>query len=173
MISKTMWFMVISRQKKWWDNSHYQQPIFLQSEVIDFIALSPKKILFTKSFLHQKYVVESLSSKEIAAQTFSSRATVTRWLKRYDIPLKTVTRRETGGQVFGYRRYLGMVVPVKKEQKVIELIKRSRARGESYQKIADMLNEKGIKTKLGEGKWFSKVVRQIFLREGKFIDVLT
>jgi hypothetical protein len=110
-------------------------------------------------------VVEGLSSKEIAALTFSSRGAVTRWLNKYGIPLKTVTRRETGSQVYGYRKYLGICIPVKKEQKVIELIKRSSARGESYQKIADMLNKKKIKTKYGEGNWYSKVVRQIFRRE--------
>lgn len=119
---------------------------------------------FSKSFLHQKYVVEGLSSSEIAALTFSSRAAVTRWLNKYGIPLKTITRRETGDQVYGYRKYLGMSIPVKKEQKVIELITKYRHKKVSYHKIAVLLNEKGIKTKLGQGKWYAKVVRQIYLR---------
>ena len=31
-------------------------------------------------------------------------------------------------------------------------------------KIADMLNDKKIQTKMRKGFWYSKVVRQIFLR---------
>jgi transposase len=148
----------------WWDKLVTLQPIFLQSELFDIIKLSPPRVALSKSFLHQKYVVEGLSSSEIAALTFSSRAAVTRWLNKYGIPLKTITRRETGGQVYGYRKYLGMSIPVKKEQKVIELIKKCRRKKMSYHKIAELLNEKGIKTKLGKGQWYAKVVRQIYLR---------
>jgi hypothetical protein len=115
-------------------------------------------------------VVEVLSSKEIAALTFSSKAAVTRWLNKYGIPPKTVTRRETGGQVYGYRKYLGMCIPVKKEQKVIELIKNCRRKKMSYNKIAELLNQKGIKTKLRQGQWYAKVVSQIFQREDGDID---
>jgi transposase len=147
-----------------------QQLFFLQSELVDFIKLPPRKMGFSKSFLHQKYVVEGLCSSEIAALTFSSRAAVTRWLNKYGIPLKTITRRETGGQVYGYRRYLGMSIPVKKEQKVIELIKKCRRKKMSYHKIAEHLNDKGIKIKHGQGKWYAKVVRQIFQREDGDID---
>lgn len=150
--------------KKWWDQLENEQQIFLQSELVDFISITPQKFLFTKNFLHQKYVVEGLSSSEIAAQTFSSRATVTKRLKEFNIPLKTITRRETGGQVYGYRRYLGMSIPVKKEQRVINQINSYRSRGYSYQRIADLLNKSGVKTKHDNGVWFSKVIRQIHRR---------
>lgn len=63
-----------------------QSEIFLKSEVIEILTLSSKKAILTESFLKQKYVVEGLSSAEIAAQTFSSRTTVTRHLKQCGIP---------------------------------------------------------------------------------------
>lgn len=108
---------------------------------------------------------EGLSSKEIAALTFSSRATITKRLKEYGIPLKTVTRRTNGPMVYGYRKYGGRSIELKKEQEVIELIRSHRDSGYSYQKIADLLNEKRVVTKEGRNIWYSKVVRRIWLRE--------
>jgi len=75
-----------------------------------------------------------------------------------------VTRRETGGQVFGYRKFGGRSVEVKTEQAVIGIIKKYREQGYSYQRVADLLNDQGVKTKMRQGFWYSKVVRQIFLR---------
>lgn len=89
---------------------------------------------------------------------------VTRYLKHYGIPLKTFTRRETGKMVFGFRQYGGKAIGVKKENEVIELIKSYRASGYSYISIADILNKGNIQTKMKKGIWYSKVVRQIFLR---------
>ncbi|MEI7488005.1 MAG: recombinase family protein [Chryseobacterium sp.] len=141
-----------------------QSEIFLKSEVIEILTLSSKKAILTESFLKQKYVVEGLSSGEIAAQTFSSRTTVTRHLKQCGIPLKTFTRRETGKMVYGFRQYSGKAIGVKKEGEVIELIKSYRESGYSYIRIADILNKNKIQTKMKKGIWYSKVVRQIFLR---------
>jgi hypothetical protein len=43
-----------------------------------------------KSFLHQKYVVEGLTCGEIAAQIFSARTTVLKYLKLHGIPVREV-----------------------------------------------------------------------------------
>lgn len=53
---------------------------------------------------------------------------------------------------------------MKKEQEVIQMITSFRGSGYFYQKIADILNEKKIKTKMKKGFWYSKVVRDIFLK---------
>jgi hypothetical protein len=66
--------------------------------------------------------------------------------------------------VFGCRQYGGRSIVVKKEAEAIELIKSYRTSGYSYQKIADILNGQKIQTKARKGIWYSKVVRQIFLR---------
>lgn len=53
---------------------------------------------------------------------------------------------------------------MKKEQEIIKTIHAYKEQGYSYQKIADLLNERQIKTKRAAGKWYPKVVRQILLR---------
>lgn len=132
-------------------------------QVIDTIQLSPFKPTLSESFLKEKYVKEGLSSKEIAQLAFSSRATVTNYLNKYGIPLKKVTRRSNGGHRYGFRKYGGRSIVLKKEQEVITLIKEYRENGYSYQKIATLLNDKQIETKMKKGFWYSKVIRQIYL----------
>ncbi len=133
-------------------------------QVIDTIQLPAPKPTLTESFLKEKYLQEGLSSKEIASLVFSSRATVTNYLKKYGIPLKKVTRRTNGGHRFGFRNYGGRSIRMKKEQEVINLIRSYRENGYSYQKIADLLNEQKIETKMRKGFWYSKVIRQIYLK---------
>jgi hypothetical protein len=89
---------------------------------------------------------------------------ITKLLKRHGILLKTITRKNNGGHVYGFRKYGGRSIELKKEQEVIELIKSYRANGYSYQKIGNILNESGIQTKERKGHWYPKVIRQIFLR---------
>jgi len=135
--------------------------VFPQIQVVDKITLEPKKPEIDEFFLKQKYVIEGFSSNEIAKLTFSSRPKITKLLKQYDIPLKTFTRRNNGGHVFGYRKYRGRSIEMKKEQEIITLIKSYRESGYSYQKIADTLNQKKIETKMRSGRWYSKVIRSI------------
>ena len=78
--------------------------------------------------------------------------------------MKTVTRRESGRMVYGFRQYQGKAIKAKKETEVIDMIISYRESGYSYLKIADILNDKKIQTKMRIGFWYSKVVRQIFLR---------
>jgi hypothetical protein len=94
--------------------------------------------------------------------------TVTKKLKAFGIPLKKVTRRETGSQVFGYRKHGGRSVEVKTEQAVIGLIQRYREQGYSYQRVADLLNDRMVKTKTRQGFWYSKVIRQIYIRSSGY-----
>lgn len=53
---------------------------------------------------------------------------------------------------------------MKKEQDIIKIIRAYKEQGYSYQRIADLLNEKKIQTKRAAGIWYPKVVRQILLR---------
>jgi hypothetical protein len=96
--------------------------------------------------------------------TFSSRPMITKLLKKYDIPLKTVTRTNNGAHVYGYRKYGRTSVPLKKEQKIISLIKLYRQKKYSYKRIADVLNEKQVKTKKSIGTWHPKVISQVLKR---------
>ncbi len=134
-------------------------------QVVDNIRRELEISPLDEFFLKQKYLEEGLSSAEIAKVAFSSRPQITKLLKRYDIPLKTITRRSNGGHVYGYRKFGGKAIEFKKEQEVIELIKSFRNSGYSYQKIANVLNEKKVETKTKKGIWYSKVVRETYLRK--------
>jgi uncharacterized protein YoaH (UPF0181 family) len=59
------------------------------------------------------------------------------------------------------------VVVHKKEQELIEKMKKLRAEGLSSWKVADVLNAWGIKTKTGKEKWSAKQVHQILVRVEK------
>ena len=72
---------------------------------------------------------------------------------------------KTGGDVqFGYDVLNGKLISNEKEQKIIKYIKRLRKDGYGYKRIANMLNNKGLKTK--KGKSFSHMqVKRIIERE--------
>jgi IS30 family transposase len=132
---------------------------------VDYLVLTSPKSPPTKSFLHQKYVLDGLSSAEIGSLIFSSRSTVTKYLKRHGVPLKNINNRQRGRACFGFRQHRGRAVAVANQQSVIEAIKSLREKGKSYQKIANFLNDEGARTKSGKAIWHSKVVRQVWLRE--------
>ncbi|GEM_PF-2934579 len=67
------------------------EPSFPNAYLTDTIKFIFKKPTLEKSFLHEKYVIEDLSSKEIADITFSSRPVIIKLLKQHGIPLKTFT----------------------------------------------------------------------------------
>lgn len=135
---------------------------FPQIQVVDKITLKAKKPTIDEIFLKQKYVTEGLSSNEIAKLTFSSRPKITRLLKQYKIPLKTVTRRNNGGHVYGFKKYRGRSIEMKKEQEIIRIVKLHRESGNSYQKIANILNHNKIPTKTKTGEWLPNTVRRLF-----------
>ena len=115
------------------------------------------------NFLHQKYMVERLSTTEIAAQIFSSRSTVTKYLRFHGIPI-----RETGVNIIR-RRGLGygskvrcrLQEPHQIEQATIEKMRGLRGSGHSYWKIADILNTMKVPTKTKDTKWHARTVHRI------------
>jgi DNA-binding CsgD family transcriptional regulator len=119
-----------------------------------------------KSFLHQKYVVEGLSPQQISDQIFSARSSVLKYLKAYKIPLRPAdTAREIRrSPAFGQRRLGGFNTENKTELEVIKKMRKLRAEGLSYWKIADVLNALGVPTKTRKGRWSAKQVHQIMMR---------
>jgi hypothetical protein len=142
----------------------YYENFLLKAQVVDTINFQSLKIELSEIFLKEKYIEEGLSSKEIASLTFSSRPTITKKLKQFNIPLKRYTRRINGPHVYGFRKYNGKSIELKKEQEVIEMLNFYRMNGYSYQRIADIFNQQNINTKTKKGFWYSKTIRAVFLR---------
>jgi|GEM_PF-2950932 len=121
------------------------------------------------SFLYQKYVAEGLNPAQIAAQTFSCRATVMARLRAFGIPPRHEaegykTRSQLG---FGEAIRRGRVVAHQREQAAIRKMQKLRERNWSYWKIAEVMNDWGVKTKTGKGKWHARPVQQILDRISK------
>lgn len=119
-----------------------------------------------RSFLLQKYLGERLSVKEIAAEIGSSRSAVSAHLKDFGIPIRPHdAAHKTSSQLgFGEAWRNRKVVAHKKEQELIGKMRKLRAEGLSYWKVADVLNAWGIPTKTRRGKWSAKQVHQILRR---------
>lgn len=111
------------------------------------------------------YVQDKLSLKQIALRMGVSRDFVRKALFKKGIQV-IHGRRETDltGQIpYGWRKLKGKLTPYRKEQEVIERIKRARERGLSLREISRRLNESGIATKEG-GRWHAKSLSQILNR---------
>jgi hypothetical protein len=131
------------------------------------------KYLVLEDQIHDLYVRDKLSLKQIALRMGVSRDYVRKTLFRKGIPV-IHGRRETDltGQIpYGWRRREGKLVPFRREQKVIEQMQAARERGVSLHKIAKRLNERGVPTKAG-GMWHARSVSQILDRKASlFADL--
>lgn len=135
-------------------------PPFYLVDTIDFNWLPLYK---NKFFLHQKYVVERLSTREIADLVFSSKSVVLQYLRHFDIPV-----RDTGVQIrrktnlrYGSKIQKRREVQYLKEVENIKKMKELRSKGFTYERIADVFNSMKIPTKTGRGIWHRKTIQAI------------
>lgn len=133
-------------------------------KIIMISSIQHLPLIQSKSFLLQKYIKEGLPPAEIAHLTFSCRSTVIKYLHLHEIPLRHEDRSCTAGRVFGQRRVKGKVKENKKELETIEKMIALRQQGNSYGKIADILNTMKVRTRTNKGVWYPKTVRQVLLR---------
>lgn len=124
----------------------------------------------SKEFLYQKYVVEKLSTTEIAQSIFSARSTVVKHLKQFGIPVResgNIKKRPGYGLAYGKRIINRQEILHKKEQDNIKKMNDLRSQGFSYWKIADVFNSMKIPTQTGKGKWYAKTIHQILHPKNK------
>lgn len=123
--------------------------------------------MLTKEFLHQKYIVEGLSCKEISRSVASSRTTVLKRLKECNIPVRSIgtNLKRKRGVAYGQKIEKMQATAHKRELDVIEKMRALRDQGYSYRKIADILNAMKIPTKTRQGKWHGKSVHQILNKQ--------
>ena len=76
--------------------------IFPPAKISMFSSVIVDSPFKSKFFLHQKYVVEGLSCGEIAAQIFSARTTVLKYLKLHGIPVRESGSNQRRKRGLGY-----------------------------------------------------------------------
>jgi hypothetical protein len=141
-------------------------PSFLSDltlEVTDVFEFTYIPLFKDRSFLSRKYVEERLTPGEIAAEIFSCRTTIIKYQKNFGIPLRHEDEgyRNRSHLKYGEQVRKREIVAHKLEQAVIRKMRKLRDRGWSYWKIADVLNDWGVRTKSRRGKWHARTVKQI------------
>jgi hypothetical protein len=140
------------------------EPSFLLFELTEFLDYSAAPAYLNRDFLYQKYVVEKLSTSEIAALISSCQSTVGKYLKEYGI----IARKGQGHQKrAGFGLAYGKIIvgreelPHQKQQQNIKKMWTLRTRGYSYWKIAEVFNTMCIPTQTGRGRWHARSVKAI------------
>lgn len=121
-------------------------------------------------FLREKYLVEMLSTRQIAALVFSARSTVVRHLRAYGIPMRREDEAHdlNNGQCsFGEKMVAGKAAPHKGELVVLRRMQTLRNNGLSYWKIAAQLNSSGVPTKNRKTKWHATTVMKMLKKTTK------
>lgn len=116
-----------------------------------------------KFVVHQKYVVEGLSIRQIADEFLSSKEAVRKGLINAGIELRE-SNKPHGRQSqvkYGQRRVNGKVVDFKMEQKIIVSAQQMWTQGLSLRQIAKNLSSMGIPTKCNGKKWHPEMVRRL------------
>jgi len=131
--------------------------------MIDFIHTAPWR---SKTFLEEKYVKNSRSIAQIAAETLSSKSTIRRALVEFKIHVREKGKPglRPAQAPYGYRRLNGLLVPHLGEQRVIEAVKRMSSDGLSYRKICELLTGIGVPTKNRGKGWQPEMIRRLLAR---------
>lgn len=132
-------------------------------QIIDTIRLFEVPLFRNKSFLHQKYVVERLSIKQIATEIMSSTSSVRKGLLSFGIEIRSKSQHHGDpAQVkFGQKRKLGKLEDHQREQRVIKMIKHLKGQGLSLRAIAKTLNELKVPTKNQGKMWHPEMVKRV------------
>jgi site-specific DNA recombinase len=121
-------------------------------------------LYMNKQVLAQKYIEERLSMKEIAKDLGTARSTISKYLRKHGIPLRTayfIRKRIGFGLAYGKRIVSRQEVAHKREMENIARMRNLREKGFSYWKIADALNALKVPTKTGRARWHARSIQQI------------
>jgi len=135
--------------------------------------------LYLKRLLEEKEVALAFASELIDTNTASGKAwfTIKAAINQFQSDLDSEKTKESfkhkrkkREKYSKYPRYgedyqKGKIVEVREEKQVIRHIFELYNQGESYQGIADKLNENNIPTKTGNAIWYPKTVSNIIKRE--------
>lgn len=100
---------------------------------------------------------------QISSEIFSSKSTVLKALRSYEIPLREPHRPHgNSAQVrFGRKKIADKVVPHMAELRVVRAIEDLRSKGLSLRQIAQFLTQMKVPTKLRGRGWHPQMVKRI------------
>lgn len=129
----------------------------------DTITFAHTLPFHNKFVLHQKYVVEGLSIRQIANEFLSSKEAVRVGLVNAGITLreKSKPHRRPSQAKYGQRCVNGKVVDFKKEKKIILSVKQMHDQGLSLRQIAKNLSVMGVPTKCDGKKWHPEMIKRL------------
>lgn len=119
-------------------------------------------------YLRRKYVDECLSIKQIAAQSFSSRAAIQRGLQKFGISIREPHQHHghPAQPRYGFRLQKGRLVEHQGEQAIISAIIGFKDQGKGLREIARELSIMKAKTKCNKKTWHPEMVRRILIQVG-------
>jgi hypothetical protein len=137
-----------------------QVPPLEMTNIIEF-PVTPK--LKDQAFLHQKYVVEGLSTSQIAEQISSSKTAVASALKRLGVALRYphLPHGHPAQPKFGRRLRRGRVALFPKEERVVGAVAELRSQGLSLRQIARVMSQMKVPTKCNGQAWHPEMVRRV------------
>lgn len=151
------------KESKWGDPQFQKRITVPQSEVAKIIRFGPSLEYKNRDFLYQKYVIEGLTCQEIADLISSSRTTVLKYLKEFEISVRRqgVNSNRKRGLPYGSKVRAKEEAEHKRELENVKKMRELRGKGYSYWKIAEIFNSMKIPTKTKRGKWHAKTIQQI------------
>ena len=119
-----------------------------------------------KIVLHQKYIVEGLSIRQIALQFLSSKEAIRMALHEHGIPLRkqSLPHGKPSQIKYGKKIIKGKLQDSISEQRIIKTIKEMKSQGLSLRQIAKNLSTMKIPTKENGKKWHPEMIRRILGR---------
>ncbi len=141
-------------------SNYKKHPPKIPSVITDIYIDFPYK---SEAFLRENYCQKQHSITYISKLCMSSRDTIKLALISHNIDIREDDIMTRGPVQFGKRRIKAKEIDNKREQQIVALITELREQNLSYQKIADDLNSKGIKSKK-KGIWHAMTVRKVYQR---------
>ena len=134
---------------------------------LDVIVLSEPPKVKDRNVLHQKFIVEGLSSTELARQFGCSRSTVKKYLRLHNIRKGTPNGKTRHNLALGEKLVKGRVTSHKAELRAKGMIVDMHTKeGLPARAIARVLDTMKVPTKRQGKKWNHSVVVDILKREG-------
>jgi hypothetical protein len=152
----------LSGVRKWRANEGLSHNFSSSSYPTDIISFNVVPMYKSASFLHQQYVVNQLSIRQIANLCVSSKEAVRSNLHQFKIPLREKSKPH-GRQPqlkFGHKRIKGKLDDHCGEQRVIKVVAQMKDEGLSLRAIARCLDEMKIPTKCRGKKWHPEMVKR-------------